>query len=90
MTATVDPLLVPASLFVAALSVIVVAQCYRGYIRNGSRPLLFLGAGVALVTLPSLLLYPVSVALGIPAYVDVAVVSQLFGLLLLLYAFTRA
>jgi hypothetical protein len=90
MTVDLDPLLVPANLFVAVLSVIIVAQCYRGYIRNGSRPLLFLGAGVALVTLPSLLLYPVSVAFGIPAYVDVAVVSQLFGLLLLLYAFTRA
>jgi hypothetical protein len=89
VTAAVDPLLVPVSLFVAALSLLIVAQCYRGYTRNGSRPLLFLGVGVALVTLPSLLLYPASVALGVPAYVDVAVVAQLFGLLSLLYAFTR-
>lgn len=90
MTATVNPLVVPASLFVAALSLVVIVQCYRGYARNGNRPLLFLGLGVALVTLPSLLLYPVSVVFAIPAYVDVAVVAQLLGLLSLLYAFTRA
>lgn len=90
MTAASDPLLVPASLFVAALSLLVVAQCYRGYARNGSRPLLFLGLGVALVTLPSLLLYPVSVTFAVPAYVDVVVLAQTLGLLSLLYAFTRA
>lgn len=90
MTAGVGSLLVPASLFVATLSLVVVAQCYRGYVRNGSRPLLFLGLGVALVTLPSLLLYSVAVAFAVPAYVDVAVLAQLLGLLSLLYAFTRA
>lgn len=90
MTAAVDSLLVPASLFVAALSLVVVTQCYRGYVRNGSRPLLFLGLGVALVTLPSLLLYSVTVAFAVPAYVDLVVLAQLLGLLSLLYAFTRA
>jgi hypothetical protein len=89
VTAAIDPLLVPASLFVAALSILVVVQCYRGYARNRSRPLLFLGLGVALVTLPSLLVYPVAVVFAVPAYVDVAVLAQLLGLLSLLYAFTR-
>jgi hypothetical protein len=90
VTAGVGSLVVPASLFVAALSLVVVAQCYRGCVRNGSRPLLFLGLGVALVTLPSLLLYSVAVVFAVPAYVDVAVFAQLLGLLSLLYAFTRA
>jgi hypothetical protein len=90
VTAGVGSLLVPASLFVATLSLVVVAQCYRGYVRNGSRPLLFLGLGVALVTLPSLLLYSVAVAFAVPAYVDLVVLAQLLGLLSLLYAFTRA
>jgi hypothetical protein len=90
VTAAIDPLLVPASLFVAALSILVVVQCYRGYARNRSRPLLFLGLGVALVTLPSLLVYPVAVVFAVPAYVDVVVLAQTLGLLSLLYAFTRA
>jgi hypothetical protein len=42
------------------------------------------------VTLPSLLLHPVSVVFAVPAYVDVAVLAQTLGLLSLLYAFTRA
>ncbi|WP_276258781.1 DUF7521 family protein [Haloglomus litoreum] len=89
MTAA-DPVVVAASLLVAALALLVVAQCYRGYVRNGSRPLLFLGLGIGLVTLPSLLLSGASVAFAVPAYVDVVVVAQTLGLLSMLYAFTRA
>ena len=89
MTA-VEPIVLAASLLAAALSLLVVTQCYRGYTRNGSRPLLFLGLGIALVTLPSLLFYSVVVAFAVPAYVDVVVLAQTLGLLSLLYAFTRA
>ena len=89
MTA-VEPMVVAASLFAAVLSLVVVAQCYRGYVRNRSRPLAFLGLGIALVTLPSFLLSPVSLVFDVPAYVDVVVLAQTLGLLSLLYAFTRA
>ncbi|SNZ17189.1 hypothetical protein SAMN06269185_2917 [Natronoarchaeum philippinense] len=37
-------------LVAAALGAFVAAQAYRGYARNGSRPMLFLAIGVAFVT----------------------------------------
>lgn len=89
MTA-IEPIVIVSSLLVAVLSLLVVTQCYRGYTRNESRPLLFLGLGIALVTLPSLLLSSVVLVFAVPAYVDVAVLAQTLGLLSLLYAFTHA
>ena len=87
---SVSPVIIAASLFAAALSILVVTQCYRGYARNESRPLLFLGLGIALVTLPSLLFSSIVVAFGVPPYVDLIILAQTLGLLSLLYAFTRA
>jgi hypothetical protein len=88
--ATVDPLVLGANLLLGALSVVVVVQCYRGYRRNDSRPLLFLGVGIGLVTMPSFLLYGLVVGIGVPPYVDLLALTQTAGLLSILYAFTRA
>lgn len=89
MTA-VDPLTLGTNLLLAALSAVVVVQCYRGYRRNDSRPLLFLGVGIGLVTLPSFVLYVLVAGFGVPPYVDLLALTQTAGLLSVLYAFTRA
>lgn len=91
MTATpADPLVLGTNLLLAVLSTVVVVQCYRGYRRNDSRPLLFLGVGIGLVTLPSFVLYALVVGVGVAPYVDLLALTQTAGLLSILYAFTRA
>lgn len=81
-----------AQLLVALLGLavgsLVVYQALRGYRRNDSRPMLFLGLGLLLLgpvhfllTLPSLGAFPTGAALQV---VDV------FGLVMILYSLTRA
>lgn len=50
------------------LSFVVVYQAYRGYRRNGSRPMLFLASGVVLLTI-----VPAVLSIGAAQYVDTSV-----------------
>lgn len=68
---------------------------YRGYRRNGSRPMLFISAGFALTLgIPVFLVFgglTVIQAAGLPGYLDSAVsmtseVCQVLGLFVILYA----
>ena len=83
------PILVSATV-PAVLGLLIVGHCYRGYDRNGSRPLAFLGLGIALLTLPSFVMYVLVALVGVPAYVDLIVLAQVGGLLSVLYAFRGA
>jgi hypothetical protein len=50
----------------------------------------FLGAGIALITLPSFVVYIVVSLTTAPAYVDLLVLTQVGGLVAILYAFRGA
>lgn len=60
------------------LSLIIIYQAYRGYRRNGSRPLLFLALGVVLLTIAPTVVTIVSSAFVSPATFG-SVVSPLTG-----------
>jgi hypothetical protein len=85
-----DPLVVGANVLLAGLAVLIVGHCYRGYDRNESRPLAFLGLGIALITFPSFVVYLLVRVYGAPAYVDLLVLAQVSGLISMLYAFRGA
>lgn len=88
--------LTPAALtgaVTAAVGLFVAYQAYRGYRRNDSRPMLFLGLGIFLVTAVPFL---VTTVLGaVPGVSDVVVilawtVLELLGLASIFYALTGA
>jgi hypothetical protein len=85
-----DPLVLGLNALVAGLAGVVVWQCYRGYARNGSRPLAFLGLGIALIAFPSFAVFALVSLANAPPYVDVLVVARVCGLLAVLYAFRGA
>jgi len=82
-----------ATLAVLVLGAYVGYQSYRGYRRNGSRAVLFLGVGIVLATTARQL---VSIAVYLAVTRDPLVVLVVFfgcstlGLLSVLYAFLRA
>jgi hypothetical protein len=70
---------------------VVVLQSYRGYVRNGSRPLAFFGIGIGLLTVgPRVLTAVFTLASPAPGLFEVVLLMRVAGLLSLLYAFTRA
>ncbi|WP_135828072.1 hypothetical protein [Halorussus halobius] len=76
-------------LVAAALSVVVVYRLVEGYRRNGTRPMLVLGLGIALlVTGPTLLRFAFANALtvSLTARLLVTTASELVGLSAILYA----
>ncbi|MEA5385965.1 hypothetical protein VB779_01800 [Haloarculaceae archaeon H-GB11] len=84
---------VAAAMATALLGTFVAYQSYRGYRRNGSRPMLFLAAGIALLTVVPFVLRTVVVRTGFASTTGGALVSQtagLVGIVVLLYALTRA
>lgn len=83
------PILLSATI-PAVLGALIVGHCYRGYDRNGSRPVAFLGVGIALLTLPPFVMYVLVALTDLPAYVDLIVLAQIGGLLSVLYAFRGA
>jgi len=81
------------TLAVLVLGVYVGYQAYRGYRRNDSRPVLFLGIGVTLVATGRPLVSTLGYVLLPGADLALAVLSfgvSVTGLLSILYAFTRA
>lgn len=85
-----DPIVAAMNVVLAGLAVVIVGHCYRGYDRNNSRPLAFLGLGIALITFPSFAVYLFVLLANGPAYVDVIAVAQVGGLVAILYAFRGA
>lgn len=77
----------------ATVGFFVAYQAYRGYRRNDSRPMLFLGVGIALVTTVSFVVSTLVVA-PLGASEGVAVLSwaaiNVLGLGAIFYAFTGA
>ncbi|KPN30100.1 hypothetical protein SY89_00822 [Halolamina pelagica] len=81
------------TLAVLVLGLYVGYQSYRGYRRNDSRPVLFLGIGVALVATGRPVVSTLGYLLLPGADLVLAVVSfgvSVTGLLSILYAFSRA
>lgn len=71
-----------------AVGTVVVYQAYRGFRRNGSRPMLYLAIGL-------LLLGPVHFLLSLPSFGAFSTaaaqqVTDVLGLLAILYSLTRA
>jgi hypothetical protein len=70
---------------------VVVVQSYRGYVRNGSRPLAFFGIGIGLLTVgPPVLTAVFTLAGPAPGLLETVLLMRVAGLLSLLHAFTRA
>jgi len=74
---------------------VIAAIAYQGYRRNESRPMLFVATGFVLLLVVPFFLYVVAgallLALGLPSLAETAVVvsaelSQVVGLLVILYA----
>ena len=77
----------------AAVGLFVAYQAYRGFRRNDSRPMLFLGVGIFFVTTVSFALSTLAVgALGAPDAVAVLTwtVLEILGLAAIFYALTGA
>lgn len=77
----------------AIAGLFVAYQAYRGYRRNGSRPMLFLAVGVLLLTtVPVVLNYLLSAVIGsTDAEALLAITgAHLAGVVSILYALTRA
>lgn len=76
----------------AFAGVLVAALAYRGYRRNGSRPMLYLAFGVAfLTTVPVGANYLLAATAATDAQILLAVtLSHLAGVAAVLYALTRA
>lgn len=88
---SVSPLVLAVNALLVATAGLVVAQCYRGYVRNRSRPLAALGVGIGLLVVVPTTLFVVDALLPVTtSYYDVYVSVQVLGLLFVLYAFTRA
>jgi hypothetical protein len=88
---SVSPTVVAVNALLVAAAGLVVAQCYRGYVRNGSRPLAFLGLGIALLAILPTTLFVLDALLPVTlSYYDVFVLAQVAGLLSVLYALTKA
>lgn len=91
--------LLAATLLAATLGLIIVFQAYRGYRRNDSRRMLFLAAGLALITVAPFLLSiaftVVAPSLGSGGFLLSYVlpmasrVLEVAGLLLILYSLYR-
>ncbi|WP_235853466.1 DUF7521 family protein [Halosimplex salinum] len=91
-TVSVTPATVARSL-TATVGLFVAYQAYRGYRRNDSRPMLFLGLGIFLVTaLPFVVTTLLAGALGASdaAVVLAWTVLEILGLGSILYALTGA
>lgn len=76
----------------AALGAIVAWTAYRGYVRNDSRPMLFLAVGVAfLTTVPFLVSYTLDIAFtATDAQVLLSITAcHLLGLLAIVKSFNR-
>jgi hypothetical protein len=92
ITVSVSPAMLAGSV-TAAVGLFVAYQAYRGYRRNDSRPMLFLGLGIFLVTVVPFL---VTMVLGGVSGVSDAVVLlswtvfEIVGLGSILYALTGA
>lgn len=92
--------LLAATLLAAALGLIIVFQAYRGYRRNDSRRMLYLAAGLSLVTvapfLLSIVVTVVAPALGSTEFLLSYVLPiasrglEITGLLLILYSLYRS
>ncbi|MFC5367274.1 hypothetical protein [Salinirubrum litoreum] len=88
---SVSPAVVAVNALLIVTASLVVAQCFRGYVRNGSRPLAFLGLGIALLAVLPTTLFVLDASLPVTlSYYDVFVLAQVLGLLSVLYALTRA
>jgi len=92
ITASVSPATLAGSL-TATVGLFVAYQAYRGYRRNDSAPMLFLGLGIFLVTVVPFLV--TTVLAGVPGVSDAAVllswtVFEIVGLGSILYALTGA
>ncbi|MFB6173206.1 MAG: hypothetical protein ABEI39_01040 [Halobacteriales archaeon] len=77
----------------ATVGLFVAYQAYRGYRRNDSRPMLFLGLGIFLVTVvPFVVTTVLAGAVGISdaAAVLAWTLLEILGLASILYALTRA
>lgn len=73
----------------ALLGIFIAYQAYRGYRRNGSRPMLFISLGFVLALAVPFVLLLVFLALPLPGQAVITVLtglSQLLGLLAILYA----
>lgn len=78
-------------MLIALAGSLIVVQSYRGYVRNGSRPLAFFGLGIGLLTVgPPLLIVGLSVIGSGYGLSELILLSRVAGLLSLLYAFTSA
>ena len=83
-------------LFLALVSVVlglyIAYQAYRGYRRNRSRPMLFLAAGIVLLTFVPAVISTVvaNVELITGSGLILGMVSRIFGLLSILYAIKYA
>lgn len=78
---------------IAAAGVFVAYQAYRGYRRNGSRPMLYLAVGIVLLTtLPASINYGLSsLTTATDAVILLAItVAHLGGVVAILYALTKA
>ena len=70
---------------------LVVVQSYRGYVRNGSRPLAFFGLGIGLLAVGSpVLIVVISTFSPVAGLFELVLVVRVGGLLALLYAFTHS
>lgn len=88
---SLSPVVVAVNALLVATASLVVLQCYRGYVRNRSRPLAFLGLGIALLVVVPTTLFVLDAFLPVQtSYYDVFVLAQVLGLLYVLYALTRA
>jgi len=92
ITVSVSPATLAGSL-TAAVGLFVAYQAYRGYRRNDSTPMLFLGLGIFLVTVVPFLV--TTVLGGVPGVSDAVVllswtILEIVGLGSILYALTGA
>ena len=81
------------ALLTAVVGGFVAYQAYRGYRRNASRAMLFLAAGILLLTTVPFLLKQPLVVLSVASTAEAELVAQgcrVGGLLAVLYAFTGA
>ena len=87
---TAQVLVVLATFLLSAILGLVIARkAYQGYRRNASRPMLYLAAGIVLLTaVPAILSLFLSTFTALPSYLVVVVTngSELLGLLAIAYS----
>lgn len=93
MTDALTVAAVVSGLATAVVGGFVAYQSYRGYRRNGSRPMLALAVGVSLLTTVAFVVERLLTAFGTvgPVYGELAFQAvSIVGILVVLYALTRA